>query len=126
MTVQLGNIVLDDDLLLSGIETAPDIAVSTVVTLGGISDSSIMPLSGGRSLSLFGVKEGDSVTGVFLRSQVLEIKSMAAAGQIVPFIHHVGTFSVLIVSTAGLVPVYYYANPRPGDWYTGPVQLIEV
>ena len=126
MTVQLGNIVLDDTLRLHGIETAKDIAVDQIVTLDGSSVVQLMPLNGGWQLYLVASLEGNSLKGVLLRSQVLAIKEMAAAGQPVTLTHHLATYTVLITSTAEVEPVIDYADPQPDDWYVGPIKLIEV
>lgn len=126
MIIQLGGIVLDDHLLLDGIETAPDISTFTVVTLGGVSDTTVMPLSGGRRLSLVALREGNSLKGKFLRHQLMAIKALSAQGQKVTLVHYMGTFQVLIVSTTEVVPVKRYRNPQDNDLYVGPVQLLEV
>ncbi len=126
MTITLGGIVLDDHLLLDGLETSPDISVSTVVTLGGISDTAVMPLSGGRHLSLVALREGNSLKGKILRHQLMAIKELSAQGQAVTLVHHMGTFQLLIVSTSEMVPVRKYRNPQDNDPYTGPIQLLEV
>lgn len=126
MTVKLGNIDLHENLRLYGIETAKVVAVSQLVSLGGVSSLQTMPLSGGRSLSLAAVQDGDTVKGRFTRAQVLAIKTMENAGQPVTLIHHLGTFSVLVVSTEDLVSVLDKAAPASDSWYTGTIQMIEV
>jgi len=126
MTISLGGIVLDDHLLLDGLEISKDVAISTVVTLGGLAVSQTMPLTGGRLLSLVALREGNSLKGKFLRHQLMAIKALATLGQEETLVHHMGTFSVLIVSTAEITPVKKYRNPQDDDWLHGPIQLIEV
>ena len=126
MTVMIGNIVLDDNLRLYGIETAKDIAVEQIGVLDGSSVFQTRPISGGRTLSLVATKEGNTLRGKFLRSQLMAIKSLAVGGQPVTLIHHLGTFSVLIISTEDVIPVFDYADPQADDWYVGSIQMIEV
>ncbi|MBU1140879.1 MAG: hypothetical protein KKA76_18035 [Proteobacteria bacterium] len=127
MTVQLGSIVLDDNLQLFGIEQAMDIAVDQVVNLDGSSVLQTMVMGGsGRALAMVATQDGNTVGGVFLRSQIMAIKSLASGGQPVTLIHHLGTFSVLIISTEDISPVINYADPRDDDWYVGSIQMIEV
>ncbi len=126
MTVMIGNIVLDDNLRLHGIETAKDIAVEQIGVLDGSSVFQTMPISGGRQLSLVATREGNSLKGKILRWQLMAIKSLAVGGQPVPLTHQLGTFSVLIVSTAEVVPVYDYKNPQDDDPCIGSIQMIEV
>jgi len=126
MTVQIGSIVLDENLQLYGIETAKDIAVEQIGVMDGSSVFQTMSFGGGRSLSLTAAIYGDASVGVFLRSQLMAIKQLSAAGMPVPLIHHLGTFSVLILSTEDVIPVIDYADPRDDDWYVGSIQMIEV
>lgn len=126
MNVQLGSIVLDDDLVLDGLLSAQDLSVDPVMVMDGSTVLQTMPLSGGRMLSLSSAMDGDSIGGVFLRSQLLDIKSLAAAGLPVTLTHHLGTFTVLITSTADVRPVFDYADPQADDWYVGSIQMIEV
>ncbi|MBU1418330.1 MAG: hypothetical protein KKI15_07575 [Proteobacteria bacterium] len=126
MTVQIGNIVLDDNLRLHGIETAKDIAVEQIGVLDGSSVFQTMPISGGRSLSLVATKEGNTLKGKILRSQLMAIKSLAAGGQPVTLVHHLGTFSVLIISTEDVIPVFDKADPQADAPYTGTITMIEV
>jgi hypothetical protein len=120
MAVFLGAISLSDDLVLSGIETAPDIVVSQKRTLAGRSIIQTSPVSGGRTLTLSGERH-------FTLAQVQSIKAMAAIGQPVTLTHHRGTFQVLVTATAldpddsGL-----HSNPTSAEWYSGDITLIEV
>ena len=126
MTVMIGDIVLDDNLRLHGIETAKDIAVEQIGVLDGSSVFQTMPFSGGRQLSLVATRDGNTLKGKILRWQLMAIKSLASGGQPVALVHDLGTFSVLIVSTAEMVPFYDYKNPQDDDPYVGSIQMIEV
>lgn len=126
MTVQVGNIVLDDSLQLYGIETAKDIAVEQIGVMDGSSVFQTMQISGGRSLSLVASMEGDASVGFFLRSQLMDIKQLSASGMPVALTHHLGTFSVLILSTEDVIPVIVYADSGEDDRFVGSIQMIEV
>ncbi len=126
MTVKIGNIVLDDNLQLYGIETGRDIDVQQIGVMDGSSVFQTMSFGGGRPLALTASQDGDTSVGVFLRSQLMAIKDLAKAGQAVSFIHHLGTFSVLILSTEDVTPVIVYADPGDDDRFVGSIQMIEV
>jgi hypothetical protein len=120
MAVSLGAITLSDDLVLNGLETAPDIVVSQKRTLAGRSIIQTAPISGGRTLTLSSERH-------FTLAQVQAVKSLAALGQPVTLVHHRGTFQVLITATtldpddSGL-----HSNPTSTEWYSGDLTLIEV
>ena len=126
MTVQIGNIVLDDDLQLYGIETGKDIDVEQIGVMDGSSVFQTMSFGGGRSLALTASQDGDTAVGVFFRYQLMALKELAKAGQVVSLIHHLGTFSVLILSTEDVTPVIVYADPGDDDRFVGSIQMIEV
>jgi hypothetical protein len=120
MTVTLGALTLSDDLVLGGLETAPDLVVNQKRTLSGRSILQTAPISGGRTLTLSSERH-------CTLAQVQAIKAMAALRQPVTLVHHRGSFTVLITATAlepddgGL-----HSNPTAGEWYSGDITLIEV
>ncbi len=125
MSVELGGVVLDDNLQLYGLETSTDIDVSQVITLGGLSVLQTMPREGGRALTLVAALDGNKTKGSYTIAQVRAVKALAELGTAVTLVHHLGTFSVLIVSTAEITPVFGYADNQDEEWYVGPIQLIE-
>lgn len=120
MATLLGTLSLSDNLVLSGIEQAPDIAHLQRRTLTGRSIVTTAPVVGGRMLTL------NSERHLSL-ADVQAIKALAVAGAPVTLVHHRGTFSVLIVGTA-LEPddASLHANPTAAEWYSGDITLIEV
>jgi hypothetical protein len=120
MATLLGALLLSDDLVLSGLETAPDLVVSQKRTLAGRSVIQTAPVSGGRTLTLSSERH-------LTLAQVQAIKALAALGQPVTLVHHRGTFQVLITATA-LDPddSSLHSNPTSAEWYSGDLTLIEV
>jgi hypothetical protein len=120
MTVTLGALTLSDDLVLSGLETAPDLVVNQKRTLSGRSILQTAPISGGRTLTMSGERH-------YTLAQVQAVKALAALGQPVTLVHHRGTFQVLITATA-LDPddAGRHSNPTSAEWYSGDITLIEV
>ena len=114
----LGSVTLSDDLILEGLETAPPIAHSQRRTLTGESVVQAAPVSGGRKLALAGDNH-------FTLADIEAVQALAGAGQPVTLTHHRGTFTVLIVSIE-VEPAFNHADPQPGDWYSGRINLIEV
>ena len=114
----LGTVELSDHLVLSGLETAPDIAVSQRRTISGESVIQTAPVAGGRKLTLSGENS-------FTLAQIEAVKALAAMGQPVSLVHHRGTFTVLVAGT-DVEPVEDHADPGPDDWYSGDITMIEV
>ena len=122
----IGGLVLDDHLQLTGLLTSRDVAASTVVTLGGLSRTTTVPLSGGRTFSLSADRVGDTVKGLFSRSQIIALKALAGTGVPAELVHPQGTFTVLVLSTADIQPVFDCVDPEPDAWYSGSILLQEV
>jgi hypothetical protein len=117
MTVSLGGIVLSDHLVL---DIGPSgVAHSQRRLIGGASLLQVDGNSGGRQLTLGG-------TNHWTLGQVEQIRALEAAALPVLLVHHRGTFSVVITSTADLQPMRAYANPIGSDRYSGTITLIEV
>jgi len=114
----LGSVTLSDHLILSGLETAPDIVVNQRRTVGGESVVQTAPVSGGRSLTLAGENH-------YTLQQIQDVKALAAIGSPVTLVHDRGTFTVLI-SDLDVEPTIKFANPAAADWYSGEIFLIEV
>ncbi len=122
MTVSLGGIVLSDDLVLEGLETARKVAYSSRRTLAGRHVLQVgPPLNGGRILSL---QSENHIT----HAELLAIKAVEAVGAVVTLVHHRGVFSVLITAIE-LEPDSSLANPADDStdlWYSGTINLLEV
>ena len=114
----LGSIALSDNLVLQGLDSAPDIVVNQRRTLTGESVVQTGPVSGGRTLSL----QGDNH---FTLADIQAVKIMAKLGLPVTLTHHRGTFTVLITGTP-VDPATQIANPDPDAWYSGEITMIEV
>lgn len=127
MTVKIGNIVLDDNLYLDGLESSKDVAAAKYTSLGGETTVLTIPLStAGRELSLGTKGTGNRVYGFFTLEQIEGLKAIAAGGQQTTLVHHRGVFTVLIVDTSDLAPDEVIVNPDPNQEYYGSIKLIEV
>jgi len=114
----LGSVTLSDELILSGLETAPDVVVNQRRTVTGESAVQVAPIAGGRALTLSGENH-------FTLAEIQAVKALAAAGSAVALVHDRGTFSVLITGTP-VVPTGDHANPGSDAWYSGDITMIEV
>lgn len=118
MTVSIGGIALSEHLILSGIETAPDIVVNPRRLMGGELDIQTDPISGGRELSLSGDNH-------FTLAQITAIKVLAGQGQAVELVHPRGTFNILIKGTP-VEPSRAFSDPVGEDMYSGEITGIEI
>lgn len=116
--VQLDNIVLPDSVELIGLETAPDVTINELAVEDGSSVLQVTIYSGSVPLSL--VFED---AGIITRGTLMAIKAKAALGLPVVLQHHLGTFLVLITSTAGMKPLNNFANPGDDDLRQGKIEL---
>ncbi len=123
MTVKLGNIVLDDNLRLYGIEEAGDILIAEMEAFDGTNDFLTMPASEWIPLSLVANPDGDTVRGLFTLDQIIAIKSIIAAGQQTGLVHHRGIFEVMVRSVSNFVQVIDYADPAGNDWCTATINM---
>jgi hypothetical protein len=120
MATLLGAVSLSDHLVLSGLETAPDLVVSQKRTLAGRSILQSAPISGGRTITLSGERH-------YTLADVQAVKALATLGQPVALVHHRGTFQVLITATAlEADDASLHSNPTSAEWYSGDITLIEV
>lgn len=117
MPVKLGDIILSNELLLDGLEEAPDVAVIQKRTVVGRSIVRVDPTPGGRQLTLSGENH---VT----LEQITAIKQLAALGQLVRLEHHRGSFNVYIIGVKA-TPTVGYADPIGSDWYSCEILTIE-
>jgi hypothetical protein len=114
----LGSLVLSDDLILSGLESAPPVAWSARRTLGKRQVVQSMPLAGGRLLSLQGDKH-------FSLKDLQDVLALAKLNQPVIMTHARGTFTILITAIDP-EPAYLLADPDPEAYYSATITLQEV
>lgn len=127
MSVQLGNIVLDDNLQLLGIEEAEDLAVQELTSFDGTVDVLFAPAAASRHLSLVAKLDGSNVYGRFTMAQITAIKSMIPAAQPVTLTHQRGTFSVYVLAVTEFQLLKKYKSaPLESDWCVATINMIEV
>lgn len=94
MSISIGAITLSDHLVLPGIKNLQKRAGSTRLTLGGRAVHQSIPVSVGQQIFL----SDDSGYGLFTTSQIDAINAYKDAATEVEFIHHVGSWTVIIES----------------------------
>jgi len=117
--ISLGAVVLSDQLVLEGIETAQQIAMSARRTIGGKMIIQVGAfLAGGRQLTLVGDNH-------FTLNQIQAVKELEQQGQSVQLVHPRGTFEVFIIETP-VAPAVDFVDPAADDWFSGSIILQEV
>jgi len=119
VTVSIGGIVLSDHLFLPGLKNLPSRAMSARTTLGGRPVVQSIPLAAGQILEL--VDPGDG-TGLFTGTQIDSINVFRASGNIVSFVHHLGTWKV-IVEEVEVEQDDGYNDPINADTYIGTITM---
>jgi len=127
MTISLGGIALNDNLLLTDPSDSPQVAMSVRQTFG-VPVVQKMARSAGKTLVLSSLMEGNSVRGgVFTQMQKEQIAAVRDAGNVVTLVHPRGTFTVVIpVDGVQLVPMWKKLSPGPDEAHTGTVTMITV
>jgi hypothetical protein len=118
--ISIGTVVLSDHLLLPGTKNMPLRAGSTRMTLGGRPVHQSIALAAGQELSL--QDPGDGV-GLFSGAQIDAINLYRGSAEIVDFIHHIGSWRV-IVKTVEVEQIDGYADPIASDMYYGTITMI--
>lgn len=125
MTVSLGGVVLSDDLTLTGPINQSQIIASFKRTVAGRIIRRVDPRPGGREMVLSTPQRGGGYRGVFTGSQAEQLAALRDAGDIVPLVHHRGSFAVLI-TVVDLTPIDGSADPGPTTYFVGQIITIEV
>ncbi len=124
--VMIGNIELNISLRLKGLTTAPDLSFYTMTSTNGTTVTKTLPPADKRPLTLLAVRNGNKIEGYYTKEQVDAIKDIARNRTSTTLKHHRGLFTVLILSTADLVPVQDVRDPQAETKYVGPIHLQEV
>ena len=124
----LGPVAFNDNVRLLGLESSPDIAISSTTSMGGVTTTLTAPVIGGRHLSLVAYQEGEDIHGYFTLAQITAIKTIIAARLPVILTHQRGTFNVLVLSVSEpkLISTDDVVDPTPGHWYQAEIKMIEV
>jgi hypothetical protein len=128
MTVSIGNVVLDDSLLLAGDINESKLSQQIKTTLSGRTVVSSAVKQGGRKLTLTTNGQNGSLYGRFLRQQLLDLAAIRDAGTPVQLVHNSGTWPVTVIPPDGINVdlVVSRADPKTTSWYKGSITLIEV
>lgn len=127
MTVKLGNLTLDDNLRLDGLETAEKICATPYTSFDGTVDVLLMAGAQKRTIALYNTLNGnDYEGGVFTYGQIETIQSMAEAAVAVTLVHPRLTASVLVLSISDFASDSELANPDDDEWCAATINLIEV
>lgn len=118
MATGLGGIELSDHLILRGLIGSPAAITTIRRTITGRPLHRTDPTPGGRVLSLI-------AEGHLTRGQLKALRLVMAAGQPVPLTHHLGNYTVKILSLPE-EPMIDYSDPTDAEWMSGEIQLLEV
>ena len=125
MTVSLGGIALHDSLTLPGIRSRMKIAVSAQMTILGRQTVQTAPAQTGGEIILAAEGGESRMRGYFTTAQVASIEALEAAGAAVTLVHHLGTWTVVIVRK-DLTAIDNFLTVGGDDLYVGTVTMIEV
>ena len=126
MAVQVGDVILDERLLLRGLFDSPlSQTTQTRLLSGGLHVYSKTLTS--RNLSISTDGPNGVKHGLFTRSQLNQLASIRDSATTVNLIHGVDTFEVIIPSDGiSVEAVIERSTKNAGDRYTGTISFIEV
>ncbi|MFT5728748.1 MAG: hypothetical protein ACI8PB_002904 [Desulforhopalus sp.] len=116
--ISIGVVVLSDHLLLPGVKNLASRAGSTRMTLGGRPVHQSIPIAAGQQLILTDPGE----YGLFTGDQLDAINLYKATGETVGFIHHLGSWRV-IVDEVSVEQSDGLADPTGSHTYIGTITM---
>ena len=119
--ISIGAVILSDHLLLPGIKNLPRRIQSTRYTMSPSGSRAVIQsaaINNGQTITLV----DDSDLGAFTGEQIDAINSYLASGEEVVFVHHVGTWQV-IVTNVEVTQGIPYNDPEPTDTYYGTITM---
>lgn len=124
--IQVGAIVLDDNLLLGGEITSSGLAASARPTMGGLVIQ-YLPLPAGLPLTLSAIADGNRARGSYTREQLEQLAALRDSGAVIDFTHHLGSWQVWLPPDCLQVePFIPYHTAVASDWYTGVLTMLTV
>lgn len=126
--ITVGGVVVSDNMYLSGVTEAKQIAYEQNRTVEGVSKLRTVLTLGGRTLTLGTSREGGSgsIQGIWCQSVIDELKALEQLNSTLVLDHHGTTYNVKIVDTSGFTQMFKYEPVSPGKAYTGKLTMIEV
>lgn len=118
MTVSIGAITLSDHLLVPELKNMARRVTSTRYTMGGRAVIQSAAIANGQQITL--VDEGP--LGVLTGTQIDAINAYQASGEVVTFVHHTGTWRVIVLAVE-VEQGIRYADPIGADTYFGRITM---
>jgi hypothetical protein len=115
----IGVVSLSDHLLLPGVKNLSSRASSTRMTFGGRPVRQSIPITAGQQLVL----TDPGVCGLFTGDQLDAINLYKASGEEVVFIHHLGSWRVIVDEVNCTLATDNLTNPDGNDTYTGTITM---
>lgn len=125
MTINLGGIVISDNMYLNGIESASQVAIEQMRTIEGVSVVRAHPTPGGRALTLGSQNLSGMTQGIWCSETIDQIKELELAAVSVSLDYRGDIYAVIITGTR-FVPMYQFELEGPYKKFTGTISLIEV
>lgn len=119
MSNSIGVVSLDENLVVPDLKNIPLLSGGVRYTLGGRPVMSAKPLVAGQEIRLV----DDGKYGLFTGAEIDAINIYRAAATVVDFVHHTGTWKV-VVTAVDVDQVDGYANPGPDSLYNGTITMI--
>jgi hypothetical protein len=126
MSIELGGVVLDSNLIAPDFVSAARSSGSERLTLGRQVIIQRSPAGGGRLITLTARLDGNRLIGRFSRAQVEQIRAWRDAGTVLNFDYHGYTADVVVrMDGVQVEAVGDRTDPPAGHPYTGTVTLME-
>ncbi|MCB2218053.1 MAG: hypothetical protein KQH59_18480 [Desulfobulbaceae bacterium] len=126
MTITLGGLPLDSNLIAPDFVSASRASGSERLTLGRQLVIQRSPEGAGRLITLTARLDGNRLIGKFSRAQVEQIRAWRDAGTVLAFDYHGSTADVVVqMGGVQVEAVGDRTDPPAGHPYTGTITLME-
>jgi len=123
--ITLGAIDIDNNMYLSGVESASLVSVEQLWTIDGNSVTRAKPLNGGRLFTLGTQNQSGSTQGIWCYETIELIQALEQLAQGVVLSYRGTDYNVLISGTT-FTPLHQFEEEGPYKKFLGTISLTEV
>ncbi len=125
MTITLGGIDINNNMYLSGVESASLVSVEQLWTIDGNSVTRAKPLNGGRLFTLGTQNQSGSTQGIWCYEDIELVQALEQLAQGV-VLNYRGTDYNVLISGTSFTPLHQFEEEGPYKKFLGTISLTEV
>lgn len=122
--ITLGPVVISDSMILVGDVESSQVTYEQKRTVEGYSSTVVYPKPGGRAFTL-GSDLSQNIMGIWCLSTLQEVQALALLRIKQTLLYRGASYTVWIVDTSNVTPLYKNEPESATKAYTGTIKLIE-